>query len=75
MKESRKNLSKAEEKKLTICRERVSDVSMRLGEVSAMLEKKGWPQAPVIRESANAMNLLLGRLEEIEYEIYKSKQQ
>ena len=75
MKELNKNLSKADEKKLIICRERVFDACVRLSEVSDILEKRGWQQAPVIRESTHALNQLLNRLEGIEEIIFKSKQQ
>lgn len=75
MKDLNKNLSKADEKKLAICRERVFDACVRLSEVADILEKRGWQQAPVIRESTHVVNQILKRLQGIEEMNFKSKQQ
>lgn len=66
-------LSKAEEKKLVICRERILDGRLRVEEISDILSKRGWQQAGIIAESVQALRQLEERLEGIESEIYRLK--
>ena len=73
MSKTNKMFSKAEEKKLYICRERVHDVTFRVSEISDILAKRGWSQAGIIAESVHGLNQLLTRLETIEHEIYELK--
>ena len=73
MSKTNKMFSKAEEKKLYICRERVQDVTFRVSEITDILGKRDWPQAGIIAESVHVLNQLLTRLETIEHEIYELK--
>lgn len=73
MSKTNKMFSKAEEKKLYICRERVQDVTFRVSEISDILGKRDWPQGGIIAESVHVLNQLLTRLETIEHEIYELK--
>lgn len=43
-----KKLSKAEEKRLVICRERAFDLIKRMEELVVILRKKEWPGAEVL---------------------------
>ena len=73
MKQVSKVLSKAEQKTVTICRERVQDVCFRVSDVADILKKREWPQAAVLDESVHVLNQLLGKLESIETEIFRMK--
>ena len=73
MRQSSHLLSKAEEKKLVICRERIFDARLRVEEISDILGKRGWQQAGIIAESVQALKQLEERLEGIESEIYRLK--
>lgn len=75
MSKTNKMFSKAEEKKLYICRDRVYDVTFRVSEISDILAKRGWSQAGIIAESVHGLNQLLTRLETIEHEIYELKKE
>ncbi len=59
-----KKLSKAEEKRLVICRERAFDLMKRMEELAVILRKKEWPGAEVLlaqqRSVSNIHELLEG---------------
>jgi len=68
-----KPLSKAEGKKLIICRERVQDACFRVNDISEILEKREWPQAQELREAVHYLNTILVRVERLEKEYFKTK--
>lgn len=81
-----KKLSKAEEKRLFICRERAFDLMKRMEELAAILRKKEWPGAEVLLaqqrcvlnihkllEGIENNQFLISNVDDITYEILYGK--
>lgn len=81
-----KKLSKAEEKRLVICRERAFDLMKRIEELAAILRKKEWPGAEVLLaqqrcvlnihkllEGMENHQFLISNVDDITYEILYGK--
>lgn len=61
-----KKLSKYEEKRLVICRERAFDLMKRMEELAVILRKKEWPGAEVLLAQQRCVSNIHKLLEGIE---------
>lgn len=68
-----KKLSEAESKKLTICRERVCDLSLRLKELYKILSKKEWKDSEKVLAELSHILDTCNLLESIEHQQYLLK--
>ncbi|MBR5395756.1 MAG: hypothetical protein IK144_11870 [Bacteroidaceae bacterium] len=67
------NLSKAEEKRLVICRERAFDLLYRMEELVVILRKKEWPAAEKLLAQQVCVSNTYKLLEKIEHNQYVRK--
>lgn len=65
-----KKLSKAEEKRLVICRERAFDLMIRMEELVVILRKKEWPSSEELFAQQGYVSNILKLLEKIEHNQY-----
>lgn len=65
-----KNLSKAEEKRLVICRERAFDLMKRMEDLVVILRKKEWPAAEKLLAQQVYVSNTYKLLEKIEHNQY-----
>lgn len=65
-----KNLSKAEAKRLAICRERAFDLMIRMEELVVILRKKEWPSSEELFAQQGYVSNILKLLEKIEHNQY-----
>lgn len=65
-----KNLSKAEAKRLAICRERALDLFLRMEEMVQILRKKEWPVSEELLAQQGCVSNIYKLLEKIEHNQY-----